>query len=101
MIAVRLRLQLALGLMLVGVSVALGVARAQAQQEAPVPNKAQRLVFMDDHLRDVDKGSVLNYDFSSQTKDEQKLTDTVRVTVADVLDAMQRSSSRGGWTDVP
>ena len=68
-------------------SVAVGLSwTAPAQQEAPVPNKAQRLVFMDDHLRDVDKGSVLNYDFSSQTKDEQKLTDTVRVTVTDVLD---------------
>ena len=61
-------------------------ALAQAQGEPPAPNQAQQLVFMADHLRNVGKGSVLNYDFASHTRDEARVTDTVRMTITDVLE---------------
>lgn len=63
----------------------------QAADEAPVPNQAQRLVFMADHLHNVGKGSVLVYDFAGQGKDETRMRDTVRVKVTDVLEDQTRN----------
>jgi len=56
-----------------------------AQAPSPALNRAQQLVFVDNHLQGVPQGSSLIYDFNSQTKGVESYSDTVRITVTEVL----------------
>ena len=58
-----------------------------AEEAAPVQlNQAQQLVFMQDHLWDIPKGSSLNYIFTSETKDVESYSDRVKITVTNVTE---------------
>ncbi len=56
-----------------------------AQAPSPELNRAQQLVFVENHLQNVPKGSNLTYDFNSQTEGVESYSDTVRITVTEVL----------------
>jgi hypothetical protein len=48
-------------------------------------NEAQKLFFYKDHLKGVPKGSLLDYDFKSVTKDAESFTDHIEIKVTDVV----------------
>lgn len=60
---------------------------AVATKVLPPPklNEAQKLVFFKDHLKDVPKGSRIDYGFKSTTKDAESFTDKVEIKVVDVV----------------
>jgi hypothetical protein len=68
------------------VLILVGSAAAAADAPpAPGLNEAQRLVFMNDSLRDLSAGSVLIYDFSHKDKETKGFSDRVKLTVTRVL----------------
>ncbi|MCP3870721.1 MAG: hypothetical protein GY703_22035 [Gammaproteobacteria bacterium] len=75
--------------------IALIVTRSAIAVEggAPTPelNPAQQLFFMDNHLRGVNEGSILDYRFSSITEGEEPFTDRVRMIVTAVENEKKRS----------
>lgn len=80
---------------LVAATLVLASAAATAAEntEAPVLNQAQQLVFMEDHLRDIPRDRVLNYDFESHVKGMEDVADTVRMTVTEVREDNSRNLS--------
>jgi hypothetical protein len=73
-------------------------ATAVDQTDTPEINEAQRLVFMNDALHDLGAGSVLSYDFSHRDQGTEGFSDTVEVTVTDVLDDGRRNLTFGFLT---
>jgi hypothetical protein len=61
-----------------------GPARAAEDQAEPQLNEAQRLVFLDDHLRGVAEGAVLSYAFRSAGEGMEGFSDKVTVKVTGV-----------------
>lgn len=56
-------------------------------------NQAQQLVFMEDHLRNVPRNRVINYDFESHIKGMEDVADTVQMTVTEVREDNTRNLS--------
>jgi hypothetical protein len=63
------------------------------QADTPEINEAQRLVFMNDYLDDIGAGSVLSYGFSHRGRESKGFSDTVKVTVTDVLEGGKHNLS--------
>ncbi len=69
------------------------VAATEGQSDTYELNPAQQLFFMDDHLRGVEEGSILNYRFISTANGAEMVTDRVRVFVTAVDGQQKRSLS--------
>lgn len=65
----------------------------EAAEAGPPPevSEAQRLVFMNDGLRDIADGSVISYDFARQGKAVEAFSDTVKVKVTAVREDGRRN----------
>lgn len=63
-----------------------------AADNSPPPkiNRAQTLVFFENHLKGIPKGSLLDYRFKSTTEGAESFTDHVEVKVTDVVSENQR-----------
>lgn len=63
-----------------------------ATEVSPPPNlnKAQMLVFYQNHLKGIDKGSRLEYGFQSVIQGGESFTDTIEIKVTDVIDEDKR-----------
>jgi hypothetical protein len=68
-------------------SILLTTTTALATKVLPPPklNQAQKLVFFEDHLKGIPKGSKINYGFRSVTKDAESFTDRIEIKVTDVV----------------
>jgi hypothetical protein len=56
----------------------------------PNLNRAQKLVFFEDHLKGVGKGSQIDYLFKSRTQGEEDFSDHVEIKVTDVVEEGKR-----------
>jgi hypothetical protein len=54
-------------------------------------NRAQQLVFVENHIQNVPRGSILTYAFNSETKGVERYSDTVKITVTGVLEDGRRN----------
>ncbi|MES9970418.1 MAG: hypothetical protein ABW092_10330 [Candidatus Thiodiazotropha sp.] len=56
----------------------------------PKLNDAQKLIFFKDHLKGVPKGSQIDYNFKSTTKDADSFNDKIEIKVVDVIEEGKR-----------